>query len=96
MPQISVTANASETLLLALGTDDTGFSVRIPTGESLGSGTLTLSTRDALNTSASAKTLDTLVVGDSFEYRTGGNTLVYYTLTGATNPNFTLIAQAVR
>ncbi len=97
MPHISLTANvASNTQLLHLGPDETGFCARVPAADSLGGGTLSLLTKDALDANATAKTLDTVAAGDANEYRVGANTIVYYTLTGATSPSATLIAQPIR
>lgn len=94
---VAITGNVSaETNTLHLGPDDTGFSSRIVAGGSLGGGTLTLQTKDATQTGASFQTLDTLAVGDSFEYRTGGNTIVTFVLSGATSPSATLILQPIR
>ncbi len=98
MPHIALTANVAvaEATGLHLGPDDTGFTARIPSADSLGGGTLTLYTRDALDATATAKALDTVAVGDANEYRVGGNTIVTFALTGSTSPSATLILQKVR
>jgi hypothetical protein len=98
MPHIALTANVAvaDATGLHLGPDETGFTARLPAADSLGGGTLTLYTRDATETAAVAKSIGTLAVGDANEYRTGGNTVVTFALTGATAPSATLILQKIR
>lgn len=96
MPRIAFTANATITEVMTLGPDETGVSIQVTSDSSLGGGTLTLSRRDARKPTETPVALDTLIAGDQYEYRTGGNTSIFLTLAGATSPSVAVYVERVR
>lgn len=96
MSHTTITANASEQLLLSTDALDRGVSLRVVAGGTLGGGTLTILTRaQTADADVIYQTLDTLAVGSAYTYDIGRNTEVAYTLSGATSPSFVLIAERI-
>lgn len=97
MPRIELTANATEQEVLTLGPDETGCSVHVSDDADLGGGTLSLLRRSATQPAEDPEVLDAaLVAGSQYEYRTGSNTTLLLTLSGATAPDIVAYVEAVR
>jgi len=93
--RITLTGNVAAQQVLTTDVDDSGISLQVVAGGSLGGGTLTL-LRKPLNDSGDPVLLDTLAVGDASRYDAGGGVQYYLTLTGATAPSLTIIVSGVR
>lgn len=89
---VNLTTDVTDQFVLETDHDDTGFSLIVTAGSSLGGGTLSVGVKPVMNSTDDAaysvEYIDaTLAAGDDYEYRVGGNQRVYLKLASATDPD---------